>query len=176
VTWDLHRPDNKSAATNKEVLFVVTDRLGTAGYYQDRTATNAGTGGIQCMRNAVPGISIAGIRTPNGNVGMSPLANIEIDNMQNYGRGIGRCRSTSYHYGEIWDDVNDLRHDSTSGNWMYMENLRYSNPGLKGTDPYYGQRISLYSANGTLLCSDTLRQWFPWPHYKLYIQIQKIRP
>jgi starch-binding outer membrane protein, SusD/RagB family len=160
ITWDLHRPDNKSAAANKEVLFVVTDRLANPGAFAS---------GIQTMRQAAPGISIAGIRTPNGNVGMSALANIEIDNMQTYGRGIGRCRSTSYHYAEIWDDTKDLRHDSTSGNWMYMENLRYSNPGLKGTDPYYGQRIQLYSANGTLLCSDTLRQWFPWPHYKLYI-------
>ena len=160
VTWDLHRPANKAAAANTETLFLVTDAFGNAGRF---------VGGIQSMRQAAPGISIAGIRTPNGNTGMSPLANIEIDNMQMFGRGIGRCRSTSYHYKEIWDDVKDLRHDSTSGNWMYMENLRYSNPGLKGTDPYYGQRLQLYSATGTLLCSDTLRQWYPWPHYKIYI-------
>jgi hypothetical protein len=44
-----------------------------------------------------------------------------------------------------------------------------SNPALKGVDPYYGERVRLYAPNGTLLCSDTLRQWFPWPHYKLYI-------
>ena len=160
VIWDLHRPANKSAATNTEALFLVTDFLGNPGAF---------AGGIQSMRQAVPGFSIAGIRTPNGGTGISPLANIEIDNMQWYGRGIGRCRSTSYHYNEIWDDVNDLRHDSTSGNWMYMENVRYSNPALKGVDPYYGQRLRLYSATGTLLCSDTLRQWYPWPHYKLYI-------
>lgn len=160
VTWDLHRPANKAAANNTETLFLVTDAFGNAGRF---------VGGIQSMRQTVPGISIAGIRTPNGNTGMSPLANIEIDNMQMFGRGIGRCRSTSYHYNEIWDDVNDFRHDSTSGNWMYMENLRYSNPGLKGTDIYYGQRLRLYSATGTLLCSDTLRQWYPWPHYKIYI-------
>jgi hypothetical protein len=160
VIWDLHRPANKSAATNTEVLFLVTDALGNPGAF---------AGGIQSMRQAAPGISIAGIRTPNGGTGISPLANIEIDLMQLYGRGIGRCRSTSYHYNDIWDDVNDLRHDSTSGNWMYMENLRYSNPALKNVDPYYGQRLRLYSSNGTLLCSDTLRQWYPWPHYKIYI-------
>ncbi|MEN9686719.1 MAG: hypothetical protein RLZZ28_2505 [Bacteroidota bacterium] len=160
VTWDLHRPDNKAAANNTEVLFLVTDRLGVANNFAL---------GIQSMRQAAPGISIAGIRTPNGGTGMSALANIEIDNMQLFGRGIGRCRSTSYHYFEIWDDTKDLRHDSTSGNWMYMENLRYSNPALKGVDPYYGQRLQLYSSTGTLLCSDTLRQWYPWPHYKIYI-------
>ncbi len=160
VTWDLHRPENKGAAANTEVLYLVTERFGIPNNFAN---------GIQSMRQAVPGISIAGIRTPKGNVGISPLANIEIDNMQMYGRGIGRCRSTSYHYFEIWDDVNDLRHDSTSGNWMYMENLRYSSPALKGTDPSYGQRLQLYSSTGTLLCSDTLRTWFPWPHYKIYI-------
>jgi len=160
VIWDLHRPANKAAAANTETLFLVTDAFGNAGRF---------VGGIQSMRQAAPGISIAGIRTPNGGTGISPLANIEIDNMQLYGRGIGRCRSTSYHYKEIWDDVNDLRHDSTSGNWMYMENLRYSNPALKGVDPYYGERLRLYSSTGTLLCSDTLRQWYPWPHYKIYI-------
>ena len=160
VTWDLHRPDNKAAATNTEVLFLVTDRLGVANNF---------TNGIQSMRQAGPGISISGIRTPNGGTGMSPLANIEIDNMQMFGRGIGRCRSTSYHYNEIWDDTNDLRHDSTSGNWVYMENIRYSNPALKGVDPYYGKRLQLYNSVGTLLCSDTLRQWYPWPHYKIYI-------
>ncbi len=160
VTWDLHRPENKAAAANTEVLYLVTERFGIPNNFAN---------GIQSMRQAVPGISIAGIRTPKGNVGISPLANIEIDNMQMFGRGIGRCRSTSYHYFEIWDDVNDLRHDSTSGNWMYMENLRYSSPALKGTDPSYGQRLQLYSSTGTLLCSDTLRTWFPWPHYKIYI-------
>lgn len=160
VIWDLHRPANKAIATNTEVLFLVTDAFGNAGRF---------VGGIQSMRQAVPGFSIAGIRTPNGGTGISPLANIEIDNMQLYGRGIGRCRSTSYHYNDIWDDPNDLRHDSTSGNWMYMENVRYSNPALKNVDPYYGQRLRLYSSNGTLLCSDTLRQWYPWPHYKIYI-------
>src|SRR4029078_10330991 len=160
IIWDLHRPDNKFAANNTETLFIVTDRLGNAGAFAS---------GIQTMRNAAPGISIAGIRTPLGGTGMSALAGVEIDNMQLYGRGIGRCRSTSYHYNEIWDDVNDLRHDSTSGNWMYMENVRYSEPKLKGTDPYYGQRLRLYSATGALLCSDTLRQWYPWPHYKVYI-------
>lgn len=159
VTWDLHRPENKAAAANTEVLFLVTDRLGVPNNFAN---------GIQSMRQAVPGMSIAGIRTPNGNTGISPLANIEIDNMQMYGRGIGRCRSTPYHYNDIWDDPNDLRHDTTSGNWMYMENVRYSSPALKGTDPYYGQRLRLYNGS-TLLCSDTLRCWFPWPHYKLYI-------
>jgi hypothetical protein len=161
ITWDLHRPNNKSLAVNTEGIFLVTDRLGSAGAF---------AGGIKTMRNCVAGSSLASnIKTPNGNVGMSASANIEIDMMQTYGRGIGRMRSTPYHYQDIWDDPNDLRHDSASGNWVYMENLRYSNPALKGVDPYYGQRLRLHSPTGTLLCLDTLRDWYPWPHYKVYI-------
>ncbi|MEO6721669.1 MAG: RagB/SusD family nutrient uptake outer membrane protein, partial [Ferruginibacter sp.] len=51
VTWDLHRPENKTVGANKEVLFIVTDRLGNAGAFAN---------GIQSMRQAAPGISIAG--------------------------------------------------------------------------------------------------------------------
>jgi len=161
ITWDLHRPNNKSLGTNTEVLYLVTDRLGTSGAFAS---------GIKCMRNATPGASIGtNIITPNGKAGISASANIEIDNMQLYGRGIGRCRATSYSYKDIWDDPNDLRHDTLSGNWMMMENMRYSNPALKGVDPYYGARLRLYGPTGNLLCGDTLRSWFQWPHYKLYI-------
>jgi hypothetical protein len=170
VTWDLHRPENKSAAANTEVLYVVTDRLGVPNNIQ----TNS-------MRNAAPGISIGtNIITPRGNAGMTASAastdpKIDFDLMQIYGRGIGRCRSTSYYYREIWDDVKDHRHDTVSGNWMYMENLVYANPALKtatgGADTAYGRRLRLFDplqAN-KLLCSDTLRSWYPWPHYKLYV-------
>jgi starch-binding outer membrane protein, SusD/RagB family len=161
ITWDLHRPNNKSLGVNTEGLYLVTDRLGSSGAF---------AGGIKTMRNCVPGASIGtNIKTPNGGAGISASANIEIDNMQLYGRGIGRCRSTSYHYQDIWDDPNDLRHDTVSGNWMTMEKLRYSNPALKGVDAYYGARLTLRGPTGNLLCSDTLRSWFPWPHYKLYI-------
>ncbi|MES2374208.1 MAG: RagB/SusD family nutrient uptake outer membrane protein, partial [Bacteroidota bacterium] len=124
VTWDLHRPDNKSAAANTEGLYIVTDRFGTPGAF---------AGGIKTMRNAAPGISIGtNIVTNLNKAGISAASGVEIDLMNIYGRGIGRCRSTPYYYKDIWDDVKDQRHDSTSGNWMYMENLRYSNPALKG--------------------------------------------
>ncbi|MES2332145.1 MAG: RagB/SusD family nutrient uptake outer membrane protein [Bacteroidota bacterium] len=162
VTWDLHRPENKSAAANTEGLYIVTDRFGTPGAF---------AGGIKTMRNAAPGISIGTNIVTNANkAGISAASGVEIDLMNIYGRGIGRCRSTPYYYKDIWDDVKDQRHDSTSGNWMYMENLRYSNPALKGVDPEYGGRLHLYhTTTNALLCSDTLRSWYPWPHYKLYV-------
>jgi hypothetical protein len=164
VIWDLHRPDSKAAAANTEVLFLVTSRQGAANAFND------GTPGMRIMRQTVPGLSIGTtIFTPAGRAGMTATGGVELDMMNIYGRGIGRCRSTSYHYAQIWDDKNDLRHDSTSGNWLYPENLVYNNPALKGVDTAYGRRLRLYGPTGTLLCDDTLRRWYPWPHYKVYI-------
>jgi hypothetical protein len=164
VIWDLHRPDNKSSGANTEVLFLVTDRQGTPGAFG---------GGISTMRNAIPFASagLPNIKTPTGKLGMpaSQGGSLEIDNLGIFGRGIGRCRATPYSYVTIWDDTKDLRHDTLSGNWMYMENIRYNDLGLKtSNDTCYGKRFRLYEGTN-LLCADTLRDWFPWPHYKLYV-------
>lgn len=163
VIWDLHRRANKYIAANTEVLFSVIDRYG------DPSATASG---VNTMRQALPFSSSGIILTPDGLVGMTN-AQVEIDHMKNYGRGIGRCRATPYSTKYIWDDPKDLRHDTTSGNWMEMEMLTYNNSGnLKGKSPYYGARLQLRKADGTLLVSggDTIRTWFAWPHYKLYVE------
>ncbi len=174
VIWDLHRPDNKSAGANTEVLFLVTSRANTPSAFRswildDVNNPNTGTFGSRVMRNAAPGVSIGTtIFTPAGGTGLTASGGVEFDMMNLYGRGIGRCRSTSYHYNQIWDDAKDLRHDSTSGNWLYPQNMVYNNPALKGKDTSYGKRLQLF-AGTKLLCDDTLRRWFPWPHYKVYI-------
>ncbi len=169
VTWDLHRPDNKSLPTNTEVLFLVTDRFGDPGAY---------SGGMSIMRQAVPWYGGGQIITPDQKNGVSTTQGVEIDNFAYYGRGIGRCRLTPYSTVYLWDDPNDLRHDSTSGNWMYMENLRYNDPALKkANNIYYGQRLRLYNGNSLLVKNgDTIRYWFPWPHYKLYVPDQENNP
>lgn len=99
---------------------------------------------------------------------------VEFDLTTLYGRGIGRCRATPYSSKDIWDDDKDLRHDTKSGNWMTMEKLVYNNPALKGVSPWYGKPLQLRDANGKLLVStgDTIRTWYDWPHYKLYIEDQ----
>lgn len=171
VIWDLHRPDNK--AINAEGIFLVTDRLGTASAFTANileSNTNGGTGGMRIMRQVACGVSIGTtIFTPAGRNGMTASSGVEIDMMNIYGRGIGRARNTAYSSYGIWDDTKDLRHDTTSGNWMYPENMRYNNPALKGVDTAYGLRLRLRGPTGTLLCDDTLRRWYPWPHYKVYI-------
>lgn len=162
VIWDLHRPANKVLPENKEGLMYVIDLDG----YQNNGDYG---GGMQIMRQTLPNALYGGkILTPNGNVGMTDKRGIEYDLNTKYGRGIGRCRATWYATHEIWsNDPGDLRH--APGNWMTMEDLVYNNPALKGKDPYYGQHLQLYSSTGKLLCLDTVRDWFDWPHYKLFV-------
>lgn len=166
VIWDLHRPENKALSANAEALMLVIDRINMDGN-QD--------GGIRLMRNALPYWHAAGIITPNGNRGMSDQPNVEIPLVVRYGRGIGRIRPTWFTQHGLWTDDTDLRH--APGNWMNMEDLVYNFPGLNGTDPYYGQPLQLRNAQGTILANDTIRQWFSWPHYKLYIEDpQRVQP
>jgi hypothetical protein len=160
VIWDLHRPENKSLASNTEALMLVIDRLNIDGNFD---------GGSQTMRNTVPFWANSGIVTPSGRGGTSDTKGIEIDQVTAYGRGIGRLRPTYYSQKGLWTDANDLRH--APGNWMDMEDLVYNHPNLKrDNDPYYGKHLQLRNEAGKLLSSDTIRQWFGWPHYKLYIE------
>jgi hypothetical protein len=157
VTWDLHRPENKALAANKEALLLVIDRLDYDGNQ---------AGGTTSMRQAVPFWG-SNINTPNGNKGTADAANIEIDQVTKYGRGIGRLRGTPYHTKTIWTDATDYRH--APGNWMDMEDLVYNNPGIKTTDTYYNKPLEFKDDEGKVLVVDTIRSWFSWPHYKLYI-------
>ncbi|MGH2624062.1 MAG: RagB/SusD family nutrient uptake outer membrane protein, partial [Sphingobacterium sp.] len=101
--------------------------------------------------------------------------NIEIDQVNAYGRGIGRVRPTWYTQKGMWKDTTDLRH--APGNWMDMEDLVYNRPSLKGSDSYYGKHLQLRNAQGTILSNDTIRQWFGWPHYKLFVEDpQRVQP
>jgi hypothetical protein len=156
VIWDLHRPENKALNANKETILLVMDRVDTEG----------NSGGMTSMRQGVP-FWFSGINTPEGNRGTIDKPGIEFDQVTQYGRGIGRLRGTWYHQSMIWDDENDLRH--APGNWMDMEDLVYNNPDLKGSDPYYGEPLQFRNAAGTILVVDTIRSWFSWPHYKLYV-------
>lgn len=162
VIWDLHRPENKSLGENKEGLFMIVDRFGDGGY----------DGGMRIMRQAVP-LWGATVNTPSGKKGTNDAATATaipdfLSQSNLYGRGIGRCRPTNYSQYELWTDANDLRH--AKGNWMNMEDMLYNEPQLKITnDPWYMKNIQLTNAAGGFLSNDTIRSYFGWPHYKIFI-------
>ena len=157
VIWDLHRPENKSLAQNTEALLLSINREDVPG----------NLGANSTMRDAVP-YWASNIVTPNGNKGTSDKVGIEFDLNTDYGRGVAYLRPTWYPTHAIWNTgAGDLRH--APGNWMRMEDLVYNNPALKGSDSYYGKPLQEFSNSGTLLVADTVRSWFGWPHYKLYV-------
>lgn len=166
VIWDLFRIENKSIAGNSEGLLLAIDRYGMDG----------NTSGVNSMRNVVPNYGLTGIiKTPNGANGMSDKAGNEIGLVEKYGRGVARVRPTFYAQRGVWtkngnEDFIDYRHRTDNGNWVTMEMLVYNSPALKSSNnPWYGKNLRLYSDNGTLLCIDTIRAWFSWPHYKLWV-------
>ncbi|WP_439489515.1 RagB/SusD family nutrient uptake outer membrane protein [Algoriphagus sp.] len=164
IIWDLHRPQNKGDFTNTETILLVMDRIDTDG----------NSGGMESMRQAVPFWS-TNINTPAGNRGTTDQPNDPIPQVAYVGRGIGRMRGTWYSQHTIWDDENDLRH--APGNWMTMEDLVYNNPNIRDTDPFYGQNLQMRNENGQLLVVDTIRSWFDWPHYKVFIpDPQRVQP
>lgn len=170
VVWDLHRMDNKAIATNKEALFLVIDREAFQGFTPN---------GSQLMRNTVPAWHFANLRSPSGSgiQAISDAVTAEIPLTRMYGRGIGRYRGTPYSTKYIWTDQTDYRH--AKGMWMDMTDLVYNNPALKNSPnqmdkDLYGKPLQQYTSaniatvfqNGAL---DTIRHWFGWPHYKVFI-------
>jgi hypothetical protein len=163
VIWDLHRPVNKSIAANKEAILVMPNRDGTDAAIKLRT-----------MRNWGPFWNTSTLKSPSGKsmqsyATSSASYNKALDFNSSVGRGIAAIRPTYFAQHGLWsvngiEDIADLRHNSSVGNWGRMDSLKYNDP----SDSYYGKNLRLYNGS-TLLCTDTIRDWFDWPHYKVFV-------
>ena len=160
---DLHSVEAKMDMSNTEGLMYVVSYPDVEG--RDR---------IQTMRNATPyWAKGAAIVTPAGETGTAIVPaeedkGTEIDNDFNVGRGIGSCRPSNYFQYEIWGEKekNDLRSPNNRDSWRRMEDLYYNEPGLKGKSEWYGQHLVRPT---NISVSDSVRCWFMWPHYKLFV-------
>ena len=177
VVWDLHRTPNIADPSNKETIMMISNSND-----QDFTTYNV-------MRACFVHWSNSVIRDPHG---MATPGNNIARNNNNYnatldwvrvaGRGIAVNRTSYYYNKTIWNydgetDWQDLRHNREVGNWMEMEDFKYNNPNSE----CYGQNYQLYATEdyikdgkvlvkkGDLLCSDTIRSWYPTPLYQVYI-------
>lgn len=168
VIWDLHRPENKLIDANKEVIMGMVNRGATAGSMIE----------FLTMRIFGPSYtSGSDLKTPDGKQAIQNYArnnanySPDLDYIRAIGRGIATWRLSWFASNGMWsvngvDDKGDLRHNSEVGNWGKMENLKYNDP----SSAWYGKNVMLHHPEtGELLCTDTLRVWFDWPHYKIYL-------
>lgn len=170
VIWDLHRPENKAVAENREAILIMPNRYGSSSGIN-----------ICIMRNLGPQWNASGNRTPDDKLALDRFALVNasyadsLDWNRAVGRGQGIIRPTWFAEHGLWrlnghDDQGDLRHSSKVGNWVNMEDLKYNRPDSK----FFGQpvRKTFTDADGTVkaLCADTIRAWFGWPHYKIWYE------
>jgi hypothetical protein len=166
VIWDLHRPENKGIAMNTEVIHFTVNR-------EEFTDSRSS---FKTMRNFTPCYfeadgSTKGILTPDKKYGMDTGRGTEYDYRKTYGRGLARVRPVYYAEKSGWlGDEGDLRRDVETGNFMEMENFKYNHSQSKTGENWYGKNIMKYNEAGDILCLDTIRDWFGWPHYKVWIE------
>ncbi len=177
VVWDLHRTPNICNPANKETIMPIVNS-------NDQNFTT-----YNVMRAMFVHWSNGVIRDPHGTAG--PGQNIARNNasynetldwVRVAGRGIALNRTSYFYNKTIWNqdgetDWQDLRHNREVGNWMEMEDFKYNNP----KSDFYGKNYQLYATEdyvkdgkvvvkkGEILCSDTIRSWYPTPLYQLYI-------
>lgn len=166
IIWDLHRAENKLIAANKEVILGLPNRgSDTEAFVKMLT-----------MRILYPFFFDGRIQTTDGKQALMNIKRnsgdylAEYDYMRGLGRGIATWRPTYFSTHTMWqvngiEDNQDLRHNSEVGNWVRMENLKCNNKNSED----FGKPIRLYKDDGTLLCSDTIRRWYDFPHYKFYL-------
>ncbi|MEI6950634.1 RagB/SusD family nutrient uptake outer membrane protein [Paraflavisolibacter sp. H34] len=167
VIWDLHRPENKGIGANKEAILVMPNRINTDMGVKMNT-----------MRVWTPFLDYAATKAPDGRQAVRFYAPSNANFRAAFayvhaiGRGSAQIRPTYFAQHSLWlvngvNDGGDLRHNSTVGNWARMDSLKYNDP---ASTAWFGKNLRLRAANGELLCTDTIRGWFDWPHYKYYIE------
>lgn len=169
VIWDLHRPENKLISANKEVILGMPNRGSTAEAMIE----------FLTMRIFVPAYtSGSDLKTPDGKQAVINYARSNSNYRQNYdyiravGRGIGTWHLTRFATHDMWkvngvDDNGDLRHSSAVGNWGRMDSIKYNDP----SSAWFGKNLLFRNPQtGAVLCTDSIRAWSDWPHYKTYLQ------
>ena len=167
VIWDMHRPENKLIASNREVIMGMPNRGADAESFVK----------MLTMRILYPFVFDSRIQTTDGKQALLNIKrnsgdyNAKYDYMRAFGRGIGTFRPTSFQSQGVWavsgkQDEGDLRHSSKVGNWVRMADYKVNNKASKD----FGKPLLLNDpATGKLLCSDTIRRWYDVPHYKFFL-------
>ena len=163
VIWDLHRPENKLIGANRETIFGMANR-GSGESFTD----------FLTMRAFGPFWTDGKIKGPDGKTACTNIArnsskyNAKMDYVRVIGRGIANIRPTYFATHNLWKvngkmDEGDLRHSAKVGNWFPMDSLRYNDP----SSAYYGKTYAEVKPDAS---QDTIRSWFDFPLYKIYLK------
>lgn len=155
---DLHSVEAKTDMSNTEGLMYIVNFPNVQGSITS-----------QLQRNTLP--RIVGVTTPDGLSGVVYTNNVEPQYEINtrYGRGIGRARATNYYQFDIWTEkeLNDMRGVHNRDSWKGPGDMWYNDPQLKEKgNPYYGKNLI---KNPAMSVEDSVRSWYEYPHYKLFI-------
>ena len=163
VIWDLHRAENKIGAANKELIMGIPNMSEQAlvAFTAMRIFGPFWNGNI-----TDPAGQTAANR-PARNASDYDPANSWVEVL---GRGIATMRLSDFAQNGLWYingemDCQDMRHNSEIGNWVNMTDLTYNNA---KSPEWKGKHFQLYSDEGKLLCTDTIRSWFDHPLYKVF--------
>ena len=159
----LHMKNNANKVKNKEAIWVFANDYGYVGNSAARSQWVRAFGPNFVSPNQ-------GVQSPSGGTGMDTRQGLGVM-MMKWGRGQGFCRITNYAQYDIWNfkgetDTIDYRHKP--GNWFYMNYVLYDNPSLAGKTWYLQPLVLRSPSTGTLLCNDTIRNWFGYPIYKFW--------
>lgn len=173
VIWDLHRPENKMIATNKEYIFGVANQGSGSSFVKNvfmRGATPFWCNGT----NTTP---VGGLTATSNYARNNPNYDKTMDFVRAIGRGISDMRPTYFAEHDVWCidgkmDKGDLRHSVETGNWFPRDALKYNNPEIKKSanpevQKYYGKS---YAEAGFPNYADTIKSRFGFPHYKTYLR------
>lgn len=159
LMWDLHRPENKNIAANKETIYATVDRPDAPpGTWFDARGTYS-------MRNYAPSywkvLDVTGNRATNWNTKAGDTLGI----------GNGDIRTNDFFHYWIWGDdqytwktTPDMRRDNS--NWIEMGDSTSEIITVREGSPNFGEPLtkkyykSLY---------DTMDTWYPWPYNKVYV-------
>lgn len=165
VIWDLHRPENKISQANRETILGMPN------------CTDQSHVDFLTMRVLGPSWNDSRLKAPDGKQAVMNYSrtnskyNESLDALRAFGRGIATIRPTQFAQHGMWvvngkEDTVDYRHNHNIGNWVRMTDIKYNNPDSK----HYGEHLRLYDDNGKCLTTDTIRNWFDFPLYKIYIK------
>lgn len=176
VIWDLHRPVNKANSENKETIMLMVCRYENSesrintNYLYNMTPFWSQTDKVKGI--LLPSKAGGGLTAQSATESMLNAHPDYFDMRATFGRGEPFTRPTYFAEKSMWNDKADLRHSREKGNWFVMEDLKYNDPDLLGTpnEKYYLKPIQKYADDGTLLCQDTIRCWFDYPYYKLWVE------